>query len=87
MNPLETSLPGVVLGEEDPVTGEAVMTTLRRALDRVSTLQAHDGHWPGDYAGLMFDMPIMVSVSTTTFIISVMILIQICTKTIILIIE
>lgn len=60
MNPLQTNLVGVKLGEEDLVTGEAVMTTLRRALNRVSTLQAHDGQWPGDYAGLMFDMPIML---------------------------
>ena len=53
-NPLELDLPGIKLGEHEDVTEEAVSTTLKRAISRFSTLQAHDGHWPGDYGGPMF---------------------------------
>ncbi|CAN1298193.1 Cycloartenol synthase [Linum perenne] len=59
-NPLERVLPQVKLGENEDVTEEAVTTTLRRALDYYSTIQAHDGHWPGDYGGPMFPMPGLV---------------------------
>ncbi|CAN1270055.1 Cycloartenol synthase [Linum perenne] len=59
-NPLERVLPQVKLGEKEDVTEEAVTTTLRRALDYYSTIQAHDGHWPGDYGGPMFLMPGLV---------------------------
>ncbi|CAN6195318.1 unnamed protein product [Urochloa humidicola] len=56
-NPLELNLPAVKLEEYEDVTEEAVMTTLKRAISRLSALQAHDGHWPGDYGGPMFLMP------------------------------
>nr|AFS49705.1 cycloartenol synthase [Paris polyphylla var. yunnanensis] len=56
-NPVEINLPHIKLEEHDDVSEEAVLTTLRRAITRHSTLQAHDGHWPGDYGGPMFLMP------------------------------
>ncbi|KAK1290952.1 Cycloartenol synthase 2 [Acorus calamus] len=60
-NPLRSIRPQVILGEsEEEVTEEAVTTTLRRAIDFHSTIQAHDGHWPGDYGGPMFLMPGLV---------------------------
>ncbi|EMS58951.1 hypothetical protein TRIUR3_34848 [Triticum urartu] len=59
-NPLELDLPAVKLEEHEDVTEEVVSTTLKRAISRLSTLQAHDGHWPGDYGGPMFLMPGLV---------------------------
>ena len=59
-NPLELNLPHIRLGEGEAITEEAVSTSLRRAISRHSTLQAHDGHWPGDYGGPMFLMPGLV---------------------------
>ncbi|KAJ0984426.1 hypothetical protein J5N97_002782 [Dioscorea zingiberensis] len=59
-NPLELTLPQVKVRDDEDVTEEAVTTTVRRAISRHSTLQAHDGHWPGDYGGPMFLMPGLV---------------------------
>ncbi|KAJ6827087.1 cycloartenol synthase 2-like [Iris pallida] len=65
-NPLELSLPRVELDEHEVVTEEAVTTTLRRAISRFSTLQAHDGHWPGDYGGpTIFMCPLIIALLIT----------------------
>lgn len=59
-NPCNVVLPQVKVKDENDLTEEIVVNTLRRALDYYSTLQAHDGHWPGDYGGPMFLMPGLV---------------------------
>ena len=53
-------IPKVRVNDVEDVNEESVTTTLRRALNFYSTLQSHDGHWPGDYAGPMFLMPGLV---------------------------
>eukprot|EP00897_Mesotaenium_endlicherianum_P006216 jgi/Mesen1/5622/ME000282S04782 len=39
---------------------EAVESTLTRSMRYYSSIQAHDGHWAGDYGGPMFLMPGMI---------------------------
>ncbi|KAJ0984141.1 hypothetical protein J5N97_002497 [Dioscorea zingiberensis] len=56
-NPVELTLPQVKVRDDEDVTEEAVTTTLRRAIIRYSTLQAHDGHWPSDNGGPLFLLP------------------------------
>jgi len=46
--------------ENEVVTEEAVLTSLKSVIGRLSSLQAHDGHWPGDIAGPMFLLPGLV---------------------------
>nr|BAA84603.1 oxidosqualene cyclase [Allium macrostemon] len=65
-NPAEIGLPQVKLAENENITEEAAAITLRRAMNRYSTLQAHDGQWPGDYGGPMFLMPgLIIALSVT----------------------
>ncbi|XP_061964402.1 cycloartenol synthase isoform X2 [Populus nigra] len=65
-NPVSEVLPQVKLKESEKVTEEAVTTTLKRGLDYYSSVQAHDGHWPGDYGGPMFLMPgLVITLSIT----------------------
>ncbi|KDP27754.1 hypothetical protein JCGZ_19783 [Jatropha curcas] len=65
-NPLGAVLPQVKLNDTQDVTEEAVTTTLKRALNFYSTIQAYDGHWPGDYGGPMFLMPgLVITLSVT----------------------
>jgi cycloartenol synthase len=54
------NLPPVKLQEHGSPTIEDVQISLKRAISRYSTLQAHDGHWPGDYAGTLFLLPGLV---------------------------
>ena len=59
------------LEDGDEVTEEILLQSLTRALDWMSALQAEDGHWPGDYSGIMYLLPFWVRVSVpqpfTTF--------------------
>ena len=65
-----SNLPQLKVKDAEEVTEEVVTTTLRRAINFYSTIQAHDGHWPGDYGGPMFLLPGLVRVKlvhTTCF--------------------
>lgn len=62
---INSVLPQVKLEESDDVTDKIVENSLKRGLDFFSTLQAHDGHWPGDYAGPMFLLPGLVTFLTS----------------------
>ncbi|KAJ9693203.1 hypothetical protein PVL29_012093 [Vitis rotundifolia] len=59
-NPCVADLPQIKVQDLKEVTEEVVTTTLRRGLNFYSTIQAHDGHWPGDYGGPMFLLPGLV---------------------------
>ncbi|KAJ6732648.1 TERPENE CYCLASE/MUTASE FAMILY MEMBER [Salix koriyanagi] len=60
------NLPQIKVKDDEYVTEEAVTTTLRRAVNFYRTIQAHDGHWPGDYGGPMFLLPgLIITLSIT----------------------
>lgn len=54
-------LPQVKVEELEEITEGMVTNKLQSAINFHSSLQAHDGHWPGDYGGPMFLMPGLVS--------------------------
>ncbi|MFS7973105.1 putative cycloartenol synthase [Helianthus anomalus] len=49
--------PKVNIKDAEDITDDKVTNVLRRAIGFHSTLQADDGHWPGDYGGPMFLLP------------------------------
>ncbi|KNA06390.1 hypothetical protein SOVF_181550 [Spinacia oleracea] len=51
---------GIKLKEREPIKEEAVTTTLKRAINFFTSIQAHDGHWPSDNAGALYFMPPLV---------------------------
>lgn len=59
-NPLPVNIPTTTLEKISEVTEEIISTSLRRALNQFSTLQAPDGYWPGEYSGVLFIMPMIV---------------------------
>lgn len=67
-NPRKMKVPQVKISGEEKVTEEAVEITLRRALRFYSTIQAEDGHWPGDYGGPLFLLPGLVKNSRFTLL-------------------
>ncbi|XP_020183566.1 cycloartenol synthase-like [Aegilops tauschii subsp. strangulata] len=60
-NGLKTNLPDPIkLEQHGYATQEAVLISLKRAISRYSTLQADDGHWPGEFAGTLFLLPSLI---------------------------
>ncbi|KAL6644329.1 hypothetical protein ACP70R_015937 [Stipagrostis hirtigluma subsp. patula] len=58
---LRADMPEAVqLEDGDEVTEEILQATLRRALGWMSALQAEDGHWPGDFGGIMYLLPFWI---------------------------
>nr|QUJ17883.1 cycloartenol cynthase [Bupleurum chinense] len=50
----------------EDITEDTVTTTLKRAISFHASIQACDGHWPGDYGGPMFLMPgLVITLSIT----------------------
>ncbi|AQK41043.1 Camelliol C synthase [Zea mays] len=48
-------------------TGSSTVSeTLRKALDYFAAIQAHDGHWPGDFPGPLFTTATMITVLYVT---------------------
>lgn len=65
-NANEMLLGQVKVKETEDITDNVVTITLKRALNFYSTIQAHDGHWPGDYGGPMFLLPgLVITLSIT----------------------
>ncbi|KAG6621483.1 hypothetical protein I3842_Q025200 [Carya illinoinensis] len=53
--------PPVKLQEStEEITDETVTSSLRSALSSLSSLQAHDGHWPAEFTGPLFFLPPLV---------------------------
>ncbi|GJY38668.1 cycloartenol synthase [Tanacetum coccineum] len=58
--------PKVNIKDAEDITEDKVTNVLRRAIGFHSTLQADDGHWPGDYGGPMFLLPgLVITLSIT----------------------
>jgi achilleol B synthase len=64
------NIPPVKLEKGAKETEEILLTSLKRAMNQYSALQAHDGHWPGDYSGILIIMPIFVSIFQLRILIS-----------------
>ncbi|KAG8373914.1 hypothetical protein BUALT_Bualt11G0074800 [Buddleja alternifolia] len=56
----ENPLRQIKVGSEEELSEEKVVNTLTKALRFYSTLQAEDGHWPGDYGGPLFLLPALI---------------------------
>lgn len=54
------TIPPVKIEDEEEITYEKATAALRRAVHFLSALQANDGHWPAENAGVLFFLPPLV---------------------------
>nr|AUD09561.1 onocerin synthase 2 [Ononis spinosa] len=56
----------VKIRDEENITEEGLITTMRRAISFYSSIQAHDGHWPGDFSAcLIYVQPLVITLYIT----------------------
>ena len=58
----------VKVEEGEKISHEIATIALRRAVHFFSALQATDGHWPAENAGLLFFLPPLVSFFSFEFV-------------------
>ncbi|KAJ8421450.1 hypothetical protein Cgig2_025399 [Carnegiea gigantea] len=68
----------VKVGEGEEITYETVTTTLKRAVNIFTALQADDGHWPAEIAGPQFFLPPLVGLSVPSFEFSICVAPSLC---------
>jgi beta-amyrin synthase len=56
----EQTIPQEKVEDGEEITHEKATATLRRAIHFFSALQASDGHWPAELAGVLFFLPPLV---------------------------
>ena len=49
------------------INPNTVSEKLRKALSYFSSIQAHDGHWPGDFPGSLFTTATMVKINSDLY--------------------
>jgi beta-amyrin synthase len=54
------TIPQVKVEDGEEITYEKATAALRRAIHFFSALQASDGHWPAENAGVLFFLPPLV---------------------------
>ncbi|OAY68920.1 Cycloartenol synthase [Ananas comosus] len=59
-NPCGIKPEKITAKNDEEATESAVLATLRRGIKYCSSIQAYDGHWPGDFPGPLFLTPILV---------------------------
>ncbi|XP_024993685.1 cycloartenol Synthase-like [Cynara cardunculus var. scolymus] len=65
-NPHPVIVPEVEITDVEDITEAKVANILRKAVCFYSSLQADDGHWPGDYGGPMILLPgLVITLSVT----------------------
>lgn len=56
------TIPQLKLEDDEEISYEKATTALRRSVHLFAALQADDGHWPAENAGLLYFMPPLVNI-------------------------